>query len=391
MSSVQSIALPSASTIAAVAPKPTASAKPRRVKIFTVHGTFDNEAPWDDWDSKAADEEKKQGNKYRNFLNRMRDHLSAEGVVFDEMDASQYNWSGYNSHDERLASAIGLKKHIEAVLTKDYEKHGRDYYDGVYVIAHSHGGTIARLAMNLWDKDYQHYKPEENELKHDDHCPHCKQERHGVVGPNTVPRPTRVITFGSPFVTFEPRKGGLLSAQIAVWVFRVVTSIPFLLYFAFLFFAPTIVKGIAANIFNDLPAPLRRPEAEMALLLLVPLLLWWLLLSYGPRRFVHTLERRHVHATVVNSVGAVARTRFARRTCRARRLLSGVLHQRPRRCRLVDGNPEQPDRDRLGVVGGPARAVLGGGDQPDGAFAIRARPGGGKAEGQAAGQIRSPQ
>ena len=191
----------------------------------------------------AADDEKKQGNKYRSFLNRMRDHLSAEGVVFDELDANQYNWSGYNSHDERLASAIGLKKHIEAVLTKDYEKHGRDYYDGVYVIAHSHGGTIARLAMNLWDKDHDHYKADKDELRHDDHCPHCKQERHGVVGPNSVDRPTRVITLGSPFVTFEPRKGGLLSAQIAVWVFRVVTSVPFLVYFAVLLVAPRYDEG----------------------------------------------------------------------------------------------------------------------------------------------------
>ena len=70
--------------------------------------------------------------------------------------------------------------------------------------------------MNLWDKDQDYYDPVKtdhfDELKHDDECPTCMRTRNGTVGRNTVRRPDGVITFGSPFVTFEKRWGGMLTA-----------------------------------------------------------------------------------------------------------------------------------------------------------------------------------
>jgi hypothetical protein len=94
-----------------------------------------------------------------------------------------------------------------AALSKAEERHGKDYYDKVFIVAHSHGGTITRLAMNLWDKEDGYYDPVKNsqidELKHDDECPTCLRTRNDMVGRNSVRRPDGVITFGSPFVTFE--------------------------------------------------------------------------------------------------------------------------------------------------------------------------------------------
>jgi hypothetical protein len=220
---------------------PVAAARtPRRVKIFTVHGTFAHEADWDNWDPKAADEAKRQSGQPRNFVNRLSDELRESGVGFDRADHTEYNWSGGNSHDERRTAAIGLKKLIEKELTRTQDEHGlsnQQYYDGgAYVIGHSHGGTLSRIAMNLWDKDSDYYQPVKvidpvtgvvthDEFKHDDHCAHCKQERHGKVGPNTVERPDLVITLGSPFVTFEDRSNGLLAAKIAVWGFRALMAL----------------------------------------------------------------------------------------------------------------------------------------------------------------------
>ena len=73
--------------------------------------------------------------------------------MLEELDHTQYNWSGGNSHDERRVAAIGLKKLIQDELSKTVRTHGKDYYDKVFIVAHSHGGTISRLAMNLWDKE----------------------------------------------------------------------------------------------------------------------------------------------------------------------------------------------------------------------------------------------
>ena len=66
-----------------------------------------------------------------------------------------------------------------------------------------------------------------DELKHDDECPTCLRTRNGMVGRNSVRRPDGVITFGSPFVSFERRSGGLLTARLSAWVFRFLVAIPF--------------------------------------------------------------------------------------------------------------------------------------------------------------------
>ena len=88
---------------------------------------------------------------------------------------------------------------------------------GVYVIAHSHGGTLTRLAMNLWDKGDDFYDPDtagSDELKHDDKCPHCRQHRNFKVAPALIDRPDGVITFGSPFVHFRKQEKPLIAARL---------------------------------------------------------------------------------------------------------------------------------------------------------------------------------
>lgn len=201
----------------------------RRIKVYTVHGTFAHEASWDDWDVEAEPDD-----PHSPFVNRLSDFLLDEGIVFEQVDHEQYNWSGGNSHDERRIAAINLKRHIELDLLKqfqganDVQEAIRSHYDGgVFVVGHSHGGTIARLAMNLWEKPFDYFEPlsDENievEIRHEDKCPVCKQSR-GILEdrPNEIPRPDGVITFGSPFVRFEKRALGLASTKMLVWVLRV--------------------------------------------------------------------------------------------------------------------------------------------------------------------------
>ena len=258
--SQQTIVEVATGTAADSAMPPSSTVKPRRVKIFTVHGTFSHEATWDDWVPASVGNVSQPNLKPFNFVNVLSDYLSAQKVAFEKADHTQYNWSGLNSHDERRTSAIGLKKLIERELKATEKEHGKpykEYYDGgVYVVAHSHGGTISRLAMNLWDKDQEYYGPERrvdpttkaitfDELKHDDHCEHCQQERNGTVGPNSVDRPDCVITFGSPFVTFEERSGGLLAAKLTVWSFRFLTLLPLLAYYGFLLSRPLAVVPVS--------------------------------------------------------------------------------------------------------------------------------------------------
>ena len=191
-----------------------------RVKIFTVHGTFANEAEWDNWSLGKGD--KRQVEECQ-FVRRLSKALDQRGIALEQEDHTQYNWSGGNSHEERRTAAIGLKKAIEHELAEKERLHGNTYYDGVYVIGHSHGGTVSRLAMNLWDKNFDFYDPEnELEFKHDDECSNCKQVRNGEVGPCHRNRPDGVITFGSPFVRFEDRPVGVETVRIGAWVFRIL-------------------------------------------------------------------------------------------------------------------------------------------------------------------------
>ena len=268
---------------AAQAAKPD-TGKPRRIKVFTVHGTFAHDTDWDNWD--RADDAKKE---QRAFINRLAAHLKERGVALEELDHTQYNWSGGNSHDERRVAAIGLKKLIQEELSKADAHHGKDYYDKVFIVAHSHGGTISRLAMNLWDKDEDYYDPVKtaqiDELKHDDQCPTCLRTRNGMVGRNSVRRPDGVITFGSPFVTFEKRWGGMLTATIGVWVFRIL--------------ALATLAGRSCTT-SCSRAPLRRPAGHQclqsgivrtALILAFPLVLYWLLGVHVVQRLRTLAER----------------------------------------------------------------------------------------------------
>lgn len=301
-------------------------AKPR-VKIFTVHGTFADEADWDDWDTKdekkkkevEADRLKPRGfisrlserlfgvTEKRNFINRLSEHLASNGVILDKQDHTPYEWSGGNSHDERQIAAIGLKHLIQDELEQTYELHGKDYYDGgVYVIGHSHGGTLSRIAMNLWDKDFYYYPPmlmDETLRRHlerhdaftlDDKCPTCKQERNGRVGPNTVQRPDTVITFGSPFVTFETRKSGLLTARIAVWVFRILAIIPMIALYFFMVKhqTPLHALNILLAAVPVLGTILTGEWVQALLLLAWPLAAYWLVILYLPRRLIWWTEKK---------------------------------------------------------------------------------------------------
>ena len=273
---------------AAMPERPVQAAKlnterPRRIKVFMVHGTFAHEADWDNWDGK--DDAKKE---QRAFVNRLATHLKERGVVLEELDHTQYNWSGGNSHDERRVAAIGLKKLIQEELSKADERHGSDYYDKVFIVAHSHGGTISRLAMNLWDKDEGYYDPVRNaqidELKLDDECPTCLRTRNGMVGPNSVRRPDGVITFGSPFVTFERRWGGMLAATIGVWVYRIMALLPLLglLYY--------LVQQGAITQAGGSPVP-QSGIVRTVLILAFPLLLYWLIGVHVVQRLRKWAER----------------------------------------------------------------------------------------------------
>ncbi len=258
------------------------------MKIYTVHGTFAHEAEWDNWldsdDESAADDT-------RAFVHRLCQRLRAQGIEFEKLDHSQYEWSGGNSHEERRMAAVGLKKHIEADLNETYKKHGRDYYDGVYVIGHSHGGTVARLAMNLWDKDFDYYEPaDEKEFVHDDKCMTCMRARHGKVGPSKVPRPDGVITFGSPFVRFRaaarrPPHGEDWRVGLPRSV-RHSSACPFGFWFSGLL-PQQVVDGA-----TQLPPPGDAPVRNIIFALLWPIALYWAVGKIFPGVVLRRVERR---------------------------------------------------------------------------------------------------
>lgn len=197
----------------------------KRVKIFTVHGTFANEAEWDNWDQ---DDAQKVGSAGRHFINLLSDYLRAKGVDFDEADHTEFNWSGINSHEDRRTAAFDLKTRIQKELRDIEIRTGQDYrsyYDGgIYIVAHSHGGTLTRLALNVWDD------PD---------------------SPPQTDRPDGVVTFGSPFIHFKPRALGLLGLRLAAWSTIVIGLVVLLIYYLSLF----ADKEKAAN------APSPQPDA----------------------------------------------------------------------------------------------------------------------------------
>lgn len=120
----------------------------KTIRVITVHGTFDPGAAWDDPDSV--------------LVHGLREKLGAAGRA---LDVFNFEWSGENSHEARRDAAERLAHQV------DQDVHNRAFAE-VFVIGHSHGGTIARLAMNLMRSDR---------------------------------RPAGVFTFGSPFLRFKPR------------------------------------------------------------------------------------------------------------------------------------------------------------------------------------------
>ncbi len=283
----------------------------KRVKIYTVHGTFAHAAEWDNW-SEAASPEVATTPR---FINRLSKELADQhGVILSREDHTQYNWSGGNSHDERRTSAIGLKKFIQHDLeaidadcrSSKNLKGYRDYYTGgVFVIGHSHGGTISRMAMNLWDSKDEFFDPKgraTDELKHDDTCPICMRTRNGDVGPNTFPRPDGVVTFGSPFVHFTERKSGLAAMRLLAWAIVILGLVGVVAYYAWPLVARMLnMAGMPgpenAETFGFYPgigpvdAFLQRPGVQAVMQVVAPLVAFWLLALYIPRSLLNTFSR----------------------------------------------------------------------------------------------------
>ena len=188
----------------------------KRVKVILVHGTFATNASWDD---DPLDEITRDGGDPKNILHRRQIDNKSTGVFVPalrkllreqgegvELVTERFLWSGLNSHEARRAAAVALALRLQRGFPTRYDPVEQDYtaerltgpqgrevpadeeFDEIYVIAHSHGGTIARLAMNLL--------PEEA-------------------------KPTGVITFGSPFVRFKPRRIDSVT-RILSWLIRVL-------------------------------------------------------------------------------------------------------------------------------------------------------------------------
>ena len=149
----------------------------RKFRVITVHGTFDQNATWD--------------NEDQYFVRTLREQLAAEGA---ELSVRNLEWDGDNNHDVRRAGADKLMRVLREELTKpDYDK--------VFVAGHSHGGTVARMAVNSLEPDEK--------------------------------RPDGVFTFGSPFLRFKPRSVQFMTSTLQ-WL---VIGIGGLISLALLFFA----------------------------------------------------------------------------------------------------------------------------------------------------------
>jgi hypothetical protein len=129
--------------------------------------------------------------------------------------------------------------------------------------------------MNLWDKEADYCDPSDKvALVHDDQCPTCMRERNGLVGRNSVRRPDGIVTFGSPFVTFQKRSGGLLTAQIAVWLYRMLALVPLTALIYYLWSDETIRDAVTGQAREE------RSFVRTALILATPLLVYWLLAQW---------------------------------------------------------------------------------------------------------------
>ncbi|QDO84090.1 DUF2974 domain-containing protein [Shewanella psychropiezotolerans] len=91
------------------------------ITIVMVHGTFAQEASWSN----------NIGSTLRNIIT---DHIGIS-VSFQA-----FNWSGKNSHSERIKAARKLHVHLEKIIQEPTS-------GNIYVIAHSHGGNVAFYAL----------------------------------------------------------------------------------------------------------------------------------------------------------------------------------------------------------------------------------------------------
>ncbi|MBX2855734.1 MAG: hypothetical protein KTR21_12150 [Rhodobacteraceae bacterium] len=149
----------------------------RNFRVITVHGTFDKNATWD--------------NEDQFFVSTLRQDLAAGGA---DLSVKNLEWDGDNNHDIRRAGADKLMGVMREELAKPE-------YDEVFIVGHSHGGTVARMAVNSLEPDEK--------------------------------RPSGVFTFGSPFLRFKPRSVRFMTSTLQ-WL---VLGIGGLISLALLFFA----------------------------------------------------------------------------------------------------------------------------------------------------------
>ncbi len=185
----------------------------RRVKAVLVHGTFANQTDWDDPDGP--------------FAAALKERLAADGA---HLTVEEFRWSGLNAHEARRDAAVALAEK----LTRDCAAG----WDELFVVAHSHGGTVTRLALNLMPGEA---------------------------------RPTGVFTLGAPFVRFKPKEVRITGGIITL-LLRALAAITVLIL-ARLFY----VQPVVAAALDD---PIAHGGAAVA----VGLLLGWLLIWYLPSR-----------------------------------------------------------------------------------------------------------
>lgn len=196
---------------------------PKRIKAILVHGTFATNASWDDdpEDKISRDGGDPSNRKHMRelenkstgvFVPALRAQL-AEVANGAQLTTERFLWSGDNRHQARRAAAVALVDRLKRGFPTRYDPSEEAYtderlvrpngaaapddkeFDEIFVIGHSHGGTIARLAM-------------------------------GLVSENEAP--TGVITFGSPFVRFKPRELDTV-CNVLRWLVRVIAFLSLVL------------------------------------------------------------------------------------------------------------------------------------------------------------------
>ena len=142
----------------------------KRIKAILVHGTFAQDTHWDDPNGE--------------FATKLKAHLREKDA---HLDVDEFRWNAKNDHEKRRVAALRLRDVVAKELQEDH--------DALYLVAHSHGGTVTRLALNSLPAG---------------------------------PRPTGVFTFGSPFVRFRPRNIQVVT-KWGLWLGRILAFLLILL------------------------------------------------------------------------------------------------------------------------------------------------------------------